>query len=112
MIYKGWIEVMNDVIDSKEVSFFIVKNVVVKIYKYYVDFMCWFSIFFLEGGEGLKNNCVCCGGGWVKSFVLVKLLSEVNFNLLGRFDFFFFVLDLCMIFKIIGIIKCFMKVWL
>lgn len=31
---------MNDVIDSKEVSFFIVKNVVVKIYKYYVDFMC------------------------------------------------------------------------
>lgn len=31
---------MNDVIDSKEVSFFIVNNVVVKIYKYYIDFMC------------------------------------------------------------------------
>lgn len=54
MIYKGWIEVMNDVIDSKEVSFFIVKNVVVKIYKYYVDFMCWFSIFF-GGGWGIKE---------------------------------------------------------
>lgn len=38
--YKGWIEVMNDAIDSKEVSLFIVKNVAAKIHKYYVDFMC------------------------------------------------------------------------
>lgn len=45
---------MNDAIDSKEVSLFIVKNLAAKIHKYYVDFMCWSSIFFSEGGEGPK----------------------------------------------------------
>lgn len=46
--------------------------------------MRWSSIFFSEGDGGPKNHCVFRGGGWVKSPVLVKLLSEVNFNLPGR----------------------------
>lgn len=72
---------------------------------------CADLVFFSEGGEGPKNNCVCRGGGWVKSPVLVKLLSEVNFNLPGRSDPPLSVLDPRMIFKITGITKRFTKAW-